>query len=77
MTFQESKEYGNDLTIKVLKRTEKTITIETIAWGVQRVKVRKNADGSEFILYKAWLIYASDIFDAEESKKIAYERAYS
>jgi|TARA_R110000823_G_scaffold31321_1_gene89267 hypothetical protein len=75
-TFETSKNYGNDLTIKVLKRTAKTVTIETTAWGVSKVKVRDYGNGSEYISFKAWLITSDDIFDSNEAKELAIERAY-
>ena len=38
--FQTRKSYGNDLTIEILSRTAKTITIKS-SFGEQRVKVRE------------------------------------
>lgn len=76
-TFKSNTNYGNDLTIKVLKRTEKTLTIETTAWGVSKVKVRDYGNGSEYISFKAWLITSEETFNAEVAKDLAYERAYN
>jgi hypothetical protein len=75
--FESNKTYGNDLTIKVISRTEKTLTIETTAWGTKRVKVREYQKGVEAIYFKAWIITADEIFNAEEARQIAYERAYN
>lgn len=74
--FETSKEYGNDLTIKVLSRTEKAVTIETSAWGVKRVKVKEYMKGVECIYFKAWIVTANDVFDKEESLQLSLERAY-
>jgi hypothetical protein len=73
--FETSQSYGNDLTIKVIKRTSKTITIDT-SFGIQRIKVRGQENGLEYISFKCWLIYASDNFDMNEAVKIANEKAY-
>lgn len=61
--FETGKLYGNDLTIEIISRTEKTIVIKTQAWGVNRVKVREWNDSCEMISFKAWLILATEIFD--------------
>lgn len=75
--FEIGKAYGNDLTIKVVSRTEKTITIETVAWGTKRVKIKEFQKGVEGISFKAWLIYANEDFNAEVAKELAFERAYN
>ena len=75
--FESGKHYGNDLTIEILKRTEKTVTIKTVAWGVQRVKVREWTKGVEGIHYKAWIVIATENFDENEYVKIAFEKAYN
>jgi len=72
--FETGKEYGNDLTIKVISRTEKTLTIETNAWGVKRVKIKNYNQNAETISFKAWLIDANDSFDLEESRNNFYSR---
>ena len=72
--FEVGKEYGNDLTIKVISRTEKTLTIETNAWGVKRVKIKNYNANAETISFKAWLIDANDLFDLEESRNNFYSR---
>lgn len=74
--FEPGKSYGNDLTIEVLKRTEKTVTIKTIAWGVSRVKIRNYHDGEESIVFKAWSIGAGDNFDSDVAQQNSFERAY-
>jgi len=74
--FKTSESYGNDLTIKVISRTAKTVTIETVAWGTSRVKIRTHQNGLEYISFKAWLIDATEKFDIEEARKIAYSNAY-
>ena len=75
--FETSKAYGNDLTIEVVSRTKKTITIKTSAWGTKRVKVREYTKGIECISFKAWLITADEIFNAEKAAEISMERAYA
>lgn len=74
--FEAGKEYRNDLTIKVISRTEKTLTIETTAWGKKRVKVKDYGTGTEYISFKAWMILATEEFNKEEAVQIAYEKAY-
>ena len=39
MKFETKKSYGNDCTIEVLKRTEKTLIIKSV-FGTQRIKVK-------------------------------------
>ena len=73
--FETSQSYGNDLTIKVIKRTSKTITIDT-SFGIQKIKVRGQENGLEYISFKCWLIYSSDNFDMNEAVRIANEKAY-
>lgn len=75
-TFKTGDLYGNDLTVKVISRTKKTVTIETTAWGVARVKIRDWGNGVEYISYKAWLITAAELFNKEEATRISHERAY-
>ena len=79
--FKVGQRYGNDLTLEVVKRTEKTVTIKTNTWGVKRVKLRSfenaNATLTESIHFKAWVIYASEEFDAKEAEKISYYNAYN
>jgi len=67
-TFQIGKKYGNDLVITIVKRTAKTITIESREFGVDRVKVRTHANGTEWISYKAWLIDPKDIYNADQAQ---------
>ena len=74
--FETGKQYGNDLTFTVIKRTEKTITINTMAWGVTRVKVRSYNPNCEQIIFKAWGVSAADCYDAEEATENAFYRAY-
>lgn len=76
-TFETGKSYGNDLTIKVISRTAKTITIETTAWGVCRVKVRNFNLNCESIHFKAWVIEATEEFNFEEAQRISFEKAYN
>ncbi len=76
MKFQANKSYGNDLTVTILKRTEKTVTIETRGWGVQRVKIRDYGNGVEAISFKAWYITATEDFNAEKATEIANYNAY-
>jgi hypothetical protein len=74
--FETGKQYGNDLIFTVIKRTEKTITIETTAWGISRVKVRNFNPNCEEIIFKAWMVSAGEEFNADEARQKAYERAY-
>jgi hypothetical protein len=73
-TFTKGQSYGNDLTIKVLSRTAKTVTIETTAWGIKRVKVREYQKGIEAIYFKAWIITADETFNAKEAVTIALQK---
>ena len=73
--FETGKSYGNDLTLEVLKRTEKTITIKT-TFGTQRVKVRDYGNGVEAIMFKAWYITANEDFDFETAKEISMYNSY-
>ncbi len=75
MKFEAGKKYGNDLTIEVIKRTEKTITIKS-SFGTQRVKVRDYGNGVEAISFKAWYILATEEFDFEEARKISMYNSY-
>ena len=74
--FETGKDYGNDLTFKVIKRTAKTLTIETQAWGVTRVKIREFQKGVEAIMFKAWYILATEDFNFGVAKEKSMERAY-
>jgi len=76
-TFKTGEIYGNDLTIEIIKRTEKTVTIKTNAWGISRVKIREFHNGIESIYFKAWIIDATEKYDFEEAKKISFEKAYN
>lgn len=73
--FETNKKYGNDLTLEVISRTKKTATIKT-SFGTQKIKLRGQENGLEYISFKCWIIYANDYYDQEESQKQAYERAY-
>jgi len=76
MKFEATKKYGNDLTIEVLSRTEKTITIKS-TFGTQRVKVRKyNDEGVEAIMFKAWYILSTELYDFETAREISMYNAY-
>ena len=74
--FTTGKNYGNDLTIEIISRTEKTAVIKTV-FGTQRVKVRDYNKGiNEIIYFKAWSITATDIFNSNVAQEIAYYNAY-
>lgn len=75
-TFKTGQEYGNDSTIKVLSRTAKTVTIETTAWGIKRVKVRNFHDGFESIVFKAWSIDATETFNPVVAAQNTMYNAY-
>ena len=74
--FEAGKSYGNDLTVQVISRTKKTVTIDTVVWGVKRVKVRDYGNGLEYISFKSWLITSAELFNKEEATRISYERSY-
>ena len=74
--FKAGNSYGNDLTITIEKRTPKMATIKTTAWGSQRVKIYNAGTEQEYISFKAWLVYADETFDLEESKDNFYRNAY-
>ena len=74
--FQTSKSYGNDLTIEILSRTEKTVTIKTQGWGINRVKVRDYGNGVEAIMFKSWYILSTEDFNKKEAIEIANYNAY-
>lgn len=74
--FEIGKEYGNDLTIKVLDRTAKFIKIETNAFGTCRVKIKNYNPKVEEISFKCWRISANDDFDLDKAREIAFDRAY-
>jgi hypothetical protein len=74
--FEASKSYGNDLTIEVISRTEKMMTIKTRSWGVQKIKIKYDSCG-EKIYFKCWVISAWEKFDFEEARKISYEKYYN
>ncbi len=75
-TFETSKLYGNDLTIEVLKRTEKTVTIKTNSFGEKRVKIKEYMKGVECIYFKSWIITANESFCAKKSTEISMYNAY-
>jgi len=73
--FETGKSYGNDLTIDVLSRTEKTLTIKTV-FGTQKIKIRNYHNETESISFKCWLITSADLFDKNIANEIAYYNAY-
>jgi hypothetical protein len=73
--FKINTKYGNDLTLEVIKRTAKTVTIKT-SFGEQRIKLRGQENELEYISFKCWLIYATDEYNEKEAQKQALERAY-
>ena len=73
--FKTGKLYGNDLTIEIIKRTEKTVTIKS-SFGTQRIKVREYMEGVEAIMFKAWYITANENFDKAEAMEISMYNAY-
>ena len=76
VTFEAGKSYGNDLTVEVISRTEKTITIKS-TFGTNRVKVRNYHDDEETIIFRSWSIGAKDAFNKEKAQRNAMYRAYS
>lgn len=75
-TFTAGQSYGNDLTIKVISRTAKTVTIETTAWGTSRVKIREFQKGHESIVFKAWSIGAEEQFNPTVAAQNSMYNAY-
>jgi hypothetical protein len=73
--FQTSKLYGNDLTIEILSRTAKTVTIKS-SFGEQRVKVREYTKGVEAVMFKSWYILSTEDFNKKEAIEIANYNAY-
>jgi hypothetical protein len=76
LTFEIGQEYGNDLTIKVIKRTAKFITFTSV-FGESRCKISEYVKDVECIYFKSWIITANEIFDAERAAEISYDRAYN
>jgi hypothetical protein len=74
-TFKTNAQYGNDLTLTIISRTEKTAVIKTI-FGEQRVKVRNYNDLNEVIYFKCWTIFATELFDEKVALEISYFNAY-
>lgn len=74
MKFKTGNSYGNDLTIEIVKRTEKTATIKT-TFGEQRVKIRTHGE-MEYISFKCWLVYASEEFDEQVSLENSLYNSY-
>jgi len=73
--FEAGKKYGNDCTIEVLSRTEKTLTIKS-CFGTQKIKVRYYDDSTEAILFKCWCITSDEVYDFEKAKEISMYNAY-
>jgi hypothetical protein len=72
--FEIGQSYGNDLTMEVISRTEKTLTIKT-SFGTQKIKIRES-NGSEYVWFKCWIVYATESFDFEVAREISYYNAY-
>lgn len=60
---------------EVVKRTAKFVTIKS-SFGVNRVKISDCNQKAEAILFKAWLIYATDVFNAEKYSRNSHYNAY-
>jgi len=73
--FEIGQSYGNDLTIEIISRTEKTAMIKTV-FGTQRVKVRKWGELNEVIYFKCWSVLATENFDLKIATENAYYNAY-
>ncbi len=50
--------------IKVIKRTEKTVTVET-SFGINRVKIKDYNNAAECATFKSWSFNAIDIITNE------------
>jgi len=72
--FEIGKSYGNDLTMEVISRTEKQLTIKTV-FGTQKIKVRQS-NNEEYVFFKCWIVYASEAFDFEIAREISYYNSY-
>lgn len=73
--FETGKSYGNDLTVKVISRTDSFITFETNVWGLKKCKIKTDKWG-ERVFFKSWLIKACEPYDAVISERNFYDRAY-
>jgi hypothetical protein len=73
--FEINKAYGNDFTIEIISRTEKTITFKSV-FGIKRVKIRQFYNEKESISFKCWLICSEEIFNKKEAAQLQYEKAY-
>jgi hypothetical protein len=76
--FENGQSYGNDLTIEIISRTEKTATIKTV-FGTQKIKIRpylQNGQFNEAIYFKCWSVFATDLFDYKKAQEISYYNAY-
>jgi hypothetical protein len=73
--FEIGQSYGNDLTMEIISRTEKTATIKTV-FGTQKIKIRSTNKNEETILFKCWSVGALDVFNEKEAQEIAYYNAY-
>jgi hypothetical protein len=78
LKFKVGSEYAyGTTTFKVIKRTEKTITVETTAWGTMRCKVRNDFNDMESVFFKRWKhITANDLLNDDQFVKDLYTEAY-
>ena len=75
--FEVKKSYGNDLTIEVIKRSPKFLTIKTV-FGENRVKIKDYCQGEgEYISFKCWMITSFEDFNREEATRLSMEKAYN
>ncbi|SDT46939.1 hypothetical protein SAMN05192545_3915 [Maribacter dokdonensis] len=73
--FKVGNKYGNDLTIEVLKRTAKTITIKSL-FGEKRIKLREYTPGVECVYFRSWIITANEDYNADKAAEISMYNAY-
>jgi hypothetical protein len=69
--FETGKSYGTEHEVKVLSRTAQFITVETRAFGVERVKVSNHDLNKEVLCFKGFYINSSEIFNFQYAQKLA------
>ena len=70
-SFEIGKSYGTIHEVKVISRTSQFITVETKAFGVERVKVSNSDLNKEVLSFKGFFIDANEIFNFYYAQKLA------
>ena len=73
--FIVGQDYGNDLTIKVISRSDKMIVFQS-CFGEKRLKIQNYNNLVEAIYFKSWIITADEIFNIDDAAKISFFKAY-